>query len=681
MLNLKSIKSRLTIGGGILMVVALAAVTASGSYFMYQSAEDAAQREMRTLLYRYSNDVSLKINEGSRAATTMAQVVSAMVETGATDRAAAQKFLEMNLKQNPDFFGNCVGMEPDAFDKKDKELGRFIPYGFRKPDGSVAFEPLGMTEADGVEEWYNKPIRENRSRVLNPYSYTVDGKQILMTTAVGVVRNKAGAAIGIVGLDMSLAKLQEFAGKLAPFDVGSIRVAAGGSWITNPDEALLGKPIAQPGITALIEKATRAKGPVIDLVTKADGTREFVSAIPVLFPGVTEQWQIIMNVPHEAALAGAKSTLDMMIITSAAILVLLLGVLYVAGGSFVSPIIRATRRMTSLAGGDVNAPIPDLSRRDEIGDMARAVDVFRQNAIARNELEAAQAAEQSARQRRADRVDALVKGFQQKVAHSLSIVSSAATELDATARSMTQVADGTNHQAVASSAAAEQMSVNVQTVASSAEEMVSSLQEIERQVLRSNEVAAHAAHEAEASGEAMAALGSAAEQIGAAVTMISSIASQTNLLALNATIEAARAGEAGRGFAVVAAEVKQLASQTTQATEQISGQITAIQGATGRVMDAIQQISRTIASINDISSMIATAVVEQTAATGEISRNASEAARGTQEVSSNISRVLTSATEAGTAASQVLDAAAELASQSMSVKQDVENFLGEIQAA
>ncbi|KMO09860.1 HAMP domain-containing protein, partial [Methylobacterium indicum] len=201
---------------------------------------------------------------------------------------------------------------------------------------------------------------------------------------------------------------------------------------------------------------------------------------------------------------------------------------FVAAGSFVRPINRATRRMTGLANGDVRAEIPDLTRRDEIGDMARAVAVFRDNAIARLDLEAAQATEQSARQRRADRVDALVRAFQQKVARSLEIVTSAATELDATARSMTQVADTTNRQAVASSAAAEETSVNVQTVASAAEEMVSSLHEIQRQVLRSNEVASHAAREAEASGSAMAELGTASEQIGAAVTTISSIAAQTN---------------------------------------------------------------------------------------------------------------------------------------------------------
>ena len=296
--------------------------------------------------------------------------------------------------------------------------------------------------------------------------------------------------------------------------------------------------------------------------------------------------------------------------------------------------------------------------------MARAIDIFRQNAVARVELEAAQAAEQEARQHRVERVDELVHAFQRKIAGSLDIVTAATSELDATARAMTRVADDTNSQAVTSSSAAEQTSANVQTVAAAAEEMVSSLQEIERQVLRSNEVAGHAAHEAEATNAAMMSLRAAAEQIGAAVSMISGIASQTNLLALNATIEAARAGESGHGFAVVASEVKELAGQTARATEEIGGQIAAIQMASGQAAEAMQQIARTIATVNEISGAIAATVVQQTAATAEISRNAGEAARGTEDVSANVSRVLAAARETGNAAGQVQSVASELATQS-----------------
>ncbi|KMO38044.1 methyl-accepting chemotaxis protein [Methylobacterium aquaticum] len=384
-----------------------------------------------------------------------------------------------------------------------------------------------------------------------------------------------------------------------------------------------------------------------------------------------------------AARSGAtmSSTKQVQVALLALILAISAALAFLIGRSITRPISGMTRAMSRLAAGETAITVPSQDATDEMGEMARAVEVFRRNAVERLALEADRDAQASARQRRADRVDALITAFQRRVAGSLEIVTSAASELDATARTMTQVADGTNAQAVASSAAAEETSANVQTVAAAAEEMVASLREIERQVVHSREVAGHAATEADATNAVMASLGTAATQIGAAVTTISAIASQTNLLALNATIEAARAGDAGRGFAVVAAEVKELAGQTARATEEIGGQITAIQSATDRASAAIRQISGTIAALNEISGAIAATVVEQTAATAEISRNATEAARGTQDVSSSVARVLSLADETGGAASQVLSAAADLATQSLTVKQEVDGFLGEIRAA
>jgi len=361
-------------------------------------------------------------------------------------------------------------------------------------------------------------------------------------------------------------------------------------------------------------------------------------------------------------------------------LVIGIGLASIIAHSIIRPIDGMVKAMASLAEGDTHLKVPSQDAAGELGAMAKAVEVFRKNAIARAELEAAQAAEQTARLSRAERRDQLVELFDRNVAASLEIVTLATNELDATARSMTQIADDANTQAVASSTAADLASMNVETVAAAAVEMVSSLQEIERQVLRANEAAGLAAHEAEASEAAMASLRTASEQIGAVVTTISGIAAQTNLLALNATIEAARAGEAGRGFAVVAAEVKELAGQTAKATDEIGGLIAAIQTATAQSAAAMQQIARTIASVNEISGAIASTVVEQTAATSEISRNASEAAQGTQNVSSNVARVLEAAGETGSAATQVLNAAAELAKQSLAVKQEVDGFLRDIQA-
>ncbi|MCG5239701.1 HAMP domain-containing methyl-accepting chemotaxis protein [Azospirillum doebereinerae] len=369
---------------------------------------------------------------------------------------------------------------------------------------------------------------------------------------------------------------------------------------------------------------------------------------------------------------------------AAAILLVVL-VCAAAGWMMIATVVRPIQEMTGIMGGlaghDLSVAVTGTERRDEIGAMARAVQVFKDGLIEADRLVGLQAADREAKQRRVEAVDRLVAGFESSAAAALRTVSSAASELDATAQSMSAMAQQTNTQATVVASAAEQTSANVQTVATATEEMASSIREIGGQVTRSADIAGKAVNEAARTSEAVRSLSEAAQKIGEVVGLITDIASQTNLLALNATIEAARAGEAGKGFAVVASEVKSLAGQTAKATDEIAAQIGAIQQTTNGVVQAIAGIGDTIGSINDITTGIAAAIEEQSAATNEISRSVQQAACGTQEVSGSIIHVTQAASEAGSAATQVLGAAGELSRQAETLRHDVEDFLARIKAA
>ncbi len=687
-IGLRSVKGRVVASMVALaatsMVVAVGVTTwVSTDIFGTQTLESARQEvqaEAELLSSRIAATVGIAEGLAAQLAT---------LQASGEDRSARYGgLIETVFRTQPDMLGAWAVFEPDMIGAGDAAYigevahdasGRFAGYWYRSEDG-MGVQALMDYEEPGIGNYYLLARDSGRTVMLEPYSYDIDGVPTLITTVSAPILVD-GKVVGVAGVDITLTDLQQSLADITFFETGhAALISNGGLVVAHPDSAALAGSASAIGLSEdeLAAVAAGAASLRDDAAIRGDAALQVIE--PVEAPGAP--WALVMTAPlaevHAAVtnLTGYVAGVAVICVLAAA------GVAWWLGHGLSVPIQRINRAMTALAEGRSETEIPYLQRWDEIGAMARAVGVFRDNALEMARLrEEQEQAKRDAEARRREEMEALAAQFESSVGAIVTVLREASGGMERSAAAMAETAGRTDRQAMGASAAAEQASVNVQTVAAAAEELSGSIAEISRRVGEAAQIARAAVGEAERTNACINSLSTAAAEIGDVIRLISDIAGQTNLLALNATIEAARAGEAGKGFAVVATEVKALAGETARATDTIAAQVKAIQEFTSQAVQAIANVGETIAKIDEVSVGIASAMEEQGASTVEISRNVQEAAAGTREVSAAIVAVTQAANETGASAGEVRDASLAVSRQAELLKGEVDRFLSRVRAA
>ena len=489
-----------------------------------------------------------------------------------------------------------------------------------------------------------------------------------------------GKLLGVVAFQMPIARLNSVMQQKAGMGESGETYIVGSDFLMRSDsrfskESTILKTKVE---TETVKKAISGKSG-IDIVPDYRGIPVYSAYEPIAFNGTN--WAVMAEIDEDEVLRPAVQMRNWILLVVAIIGAISAGIGIWFGRAISVPLSESVNAMTELANGNLEVEFRVMERTNAVGRISQALGSFRDKLIANREMEAEQGKEREAKEQRAALISEKTAEFDKSVTAVIESVSSASSQMETTATSMSGAAAEAGDQCNTVAAASEQASVNVQTVATAAEELSTTINEISGQVSQANTVSLSAVSETKSASEKVAGLAESAQKIGDVLGLITDIAEQTNLLALNATIEAARAGDAGKGFAVVASEVKNLANQTAKATDEIGEQIIDIQNATRETVTAIDGIGGVVNQVNEISTAIAAAIEEQGAATQEIARNVEQASTGTKEVSSNILGVSKATQETGEKSREVLDASGLLSSQASELRTQVEQFLNDIKVA
>lgn len=730
-MNIHSIKIRIIALSAVCVITVAGAMLGYGLYAASQTSH-AVTEQVGSLLDRMSQEslqrlasvqaaaIGSEIDSAFSAARNMANALEVIAENEGNGtprdlrRAQLNALLLAVLKDNSRFNGTYSAWMPDALDGADalfisrKDLGsdatgRALPYWTRDAAGNIALQPLVEYDSrdlhpNGVMKggWFLDPQATGKESILAPLPYIVQGKSVYLAT-MSVPIKVGGKFRGVAGADFDLSFVQSLAEKV---DKSIYKGEGTVSIVTNiglvvassADPSAIGGPYSKLEANADQDMALLRKG---EAATRVDEQKDIIKIFaPVPLGRTGAAWSVIITVPRAVVMAdanalgaslAARSGADTFwqMIAAAVVTVLALVAMALVARGISNPITRLTLALRRLAAGEQVAEIAGADRKDEIGDISRAVDQIRIGVEeeARRKAQEAEDNRLRAETERRSTMIHLADSFERAVGQVVESVGQASDQLQGAASTMTSATHKVANESLVAAGASEEASNNVQTVASAAEELASSIVEIKRQVDESARIAGEAVREAGSTAGKVQDLSNSAEKIGKVVDLIRNIAGQTNLLALNATIEAARAGDAGKGFAVVAAEVKDLAEQTARATAEIEAQIEEIQGSTRASSQAIVGITGVIEAINQIAGSIASAVEQQGTATREIAHNVARASQGTQQMSANIVGINGAAEDSSAAAGQVQTAATTLATQTQTLRRVMTDFLGTVRAA